>query len=271
MPIAPQHLVGGAEYAAEQLELLVEQLVNPHVGGIGFVEKIDDHDIEVLPVSMAPPDALFDALRIPRHIVIDDQRTELQIYSFGGSFGGYHNGRFVAEIIHDSRPLVGRSRAGDFRSTLVPLFPRLVNGGGVFVGVGAVEQHDLSFVAPFFEQIEEKILRAARFGKYQSFLRGSECFELGKSLIQPFKKPLRLGVAADFIGEVAEFFDVGDFLPDALDIVRRENFIVFGCSFFLFIIETLFGVALVSLVIGKQFCGFRFAGMSAQFGLQLVP
>ncbi len=41
-----QHLVAGAEHAAEEPELLVEQLMDALAGGVGLVEEVHHHDVE---------------------------------------------------------------------------------------------------------------------------------------------------------------------------------------------------------------------------------
>ncbi len=68
-----QHLVGGAEHAAEQVELLLQQLQNAAVGLVALIEEVDDHHVVLLAVAMAAADALFDALRVPGQVVVDDQ------------------------------------------------------------------------------------------------------------------------------------------------------------------------------------------------------
>jgi hypothetical protein len=58
-----EHFVAGAEHAVEKAELLVQELVHAHVGGVPLVKEVDHHDIEFLTVTVAAPDALLDALR----------------------------------------------------------------------------------------------------------------------------------------------------------------------------------------------------------------
>ena len=72
-----KHLVGRAEHAAEQIELLGQQLVNTAVGLVAFVEEVDDDDIVLLAVTMAAADALLDPLRVPRQIVVDARASRI--------------------------------------------------------------------------------------------------------------------------------------------------------------------------------------------------
>src|SRR5262249_30284694 len=78
-----EHLVAGAEHTVEQAELLVEQLVDPDVGGVRLVEEIDDDNIELLAIAVAAADALFDALGFPGKVVIHDEIAELEIDPLG--------------------------------------------------------------------------------------------------------------------------------------------------------------------------------------------
>src|SRR5579884_335329 len=48
-----QHLVACAEHAVEQAELLIQKLVNTHIGGVATVEEIDDDHVEFLAVAVA--------------------------------------------------------------------------------------------------------------------------------------------------------------------------------------------------------------------------
>ena len=50
---------------------------------------------------------LLHSLRIPRQVVVHNERTKLQVDSFGSCLGGYHNLRLLTEIIHDGLTLVG--------------------------------------------------------------------------------------------------------------------------------------------------------------------
>ena len=61
------------------------------VGGVLAVEKVDHHHIMLLAIAMAAANALFDALRVPGQIVVDDQRAELKVDALGAGFGGNHD------------------------------------------------------------------------------------------------------------------------------------------------------------------------------------
>ena len=94
-----EHLVGGAEDAVEEAELLAQQLEYAPIGLVALVQEVDDDDVVLLPVAVAAADALLDALRVPGQVVVDDQRAELEVDAFGRRFGGEHDGRLVAEVL----------------------------------------------------------------------------------------------------------------------------------------------------------------------------
>ena len=152
--MAAQHLVACAEHAAEQLELLGEQLVDALVGSVLLVEEVDDDDVVLLAVAVTAADALLDPLRVPGQVVVDDQRAELQIDAFGGGLGGDHDYRFVAEILDQRSAHVGGLGAGDAIGALVLLQPVLIDRLRLRVVVGAVEQHDFAFVAGYRPRME---------------------------------------------------------------------------------------------------------------------
>ncbi len=72
-----KHLIRGAKQAAEQTEFLVEQFINTYIGGILLVEEVDNHHVIFLPIPMAATDALLNALRVPRQVVVHYQAAEL--------------------------------------------------------------------------------------------------------------------------------------------------------------------------------------------------
>ena len=125
---AAQHFVTGAKHAVEQLKLLIQQFIDTHISRIAFIQKINHHDIELLPVAVAAPYSLFNALGIPRHVVIDDKGAELEVDAFGSRFGGNHDGSLVSEVIYNSCPPVRRGRTCDFGCTLVLVHPCTING-----------------------------------------------------------------------------------------------------------------------------------------------
>ena len=108
-----EHLVAGAEHALEELELLGEQLEDALVGLVLPVEEVDDDDVVLLAVAVAAADALLDALRVPRQVVVDDQRAELEVDALRAGLGGDHDAALLAEVVDERGAHVGGLGAGD--------------------------------------------------------------------------------------------------------------------------------------------------------------
>ena len=92
-------LVAGSEDAIEELELFREKLVDANIGGVRLVEEVDDNHVVLLAVAVASSDALLDPLRVPGHIVVDDQIAELEIDALGCGFGCNHDAGLIAEVL----------------------------------------------------------------------------------------------------------------------------------------------------------------------------
>ena len=116
---------------------------------------------------MAAANALFDSLRVPRQVVIDDQRAELQVDTFGSRFGGDHDFRtgtvVLAEVVDQRGSSIYLRRAGDSIRAFVLFEPALVDGGRVLVGVRAAEQHQFARVAVGREEAVQILLSALGF------------------------------------------------------------------------------------------------------------
>ena len=128
-----------AKDAIEEVELFRQQFQDPAVGGIALVQEINDDHVMLLAVAVATAYALLDALRVPGQIVVDDQRTELQVHPFGGGFGSQEDGGGIAEVLHQGGAEVDRPRTGDTARALVFADPGVIDGGGLGSGVAAIE------------------------------------------------------------------------------------------------------------------------------------
>ena len=83
------------------MELLVGGAgTHAYVSFIPLVEEIDDNYIMFLAVAMTAPNALLDALRVPRQVVVDHERAELEIDTFRGRLGGDEDLRMVPEVLN---------------------------------------------------------------------------------------------------------------------------------------------------------------------------
>src|SRR5262249_1183278 len=98
---AAEDFVACTKHAVEEFEFLIEQAVNVLVGGVSSVQEVDHDHIALLAVTVAAPDALLDALRVPWKIVVYNEGAELEVNPLGSGFGGNHQDGLFAEIVHE--------------------------------------------------------------------------------------------------------------------------------------------------------------------------
>ena len=147
-----QYFVACPEDPVKELEFLGKQLVDALVGGIALVEEIDHHDIVLLSVPMTASNALFDALRVPGQVVVDDKGAELKVDPFGSRFRGDHHSRFIPEAVHQGGSHIGRFRSTDAVGSLMPGQPFLIYVPRFPVCVRSVEEDDLSGKLRVFQE-----------------------------------------------------------------------------------------------------------------------
>ena len=87
----------------------------------------------LLPVAMAASDALLHALRVPRQVVVDDKRAELQVDAFRASLRADHDLGFGTKVINNRRATVDSWTARRTIGALVCGQPALVDplGAGI--------------------------------------------------------------------------------------------------------------------------------------------
>src|SRR6218665_655998 len=217
-----QHFVAGAEDAFEQVKLFRQQLVDARVGFVAAVDEVDDDDIVLLPVAVAAPDALFDALRVPGQVVVDDQRAKLQVDAFGAGLGGDHHRAALLEVLDQGGAGVGGG--GVCAAAPVALAPIPVDGLRPGIAVGAVEEHDACAIAGVGHQGQQILLRAPGFGEDDGFLRGAKPLQFGEGALQRGQQCAAFGVVADAAGQRLEAPQFGDFIGDGVALVAC------GCS-----------------------------------------
>ena len=81
---------------------MFEQFIDPLICRIAFVQKVDYDHIVFLTVTVTASDTLFNTLRIPRQIIVDYQRAELQVDTFSTCFCGNQDFRFFLETVNQS-------------------------------------------------------------------------------------------------------------------------------------------------------------------------
>ena len=123
-----EDFVAGTEYTIEQPELFVQELIDSLIGSVVLIQEVNDDHVALLSITMAPSNALLDSLWVPRKVVVHDQVAELEIDSFRRRFRCDHDGRFVAEIVHQCCTHVGGRRPGDAVGPLMPFEPLSIDG-----------------------------------------------------------------------------------------------------------------------------------------------
>lgn len=230
-----QDFVAGTEDAAEELEFLVEQFVNAGVGFVAAVNEVDDDDIVFLSVAVAAAYALLDALRIPRQVVVDDERAELQVDAFGTRFGGNHDGAVLFEVFDEGGAGVGSFGTGDFVAAFVVFEPVFVDFLCLGVAVAAVEEDDavavFACVGGVRQGFLQVVLGAAGFGEDDGFARRAQFVEFCEGLFQRFQQGAAFFVFADVFGEFAVAPEFVGFAGDGLVFGRGEaDAVVIGVS-----------------------------------------
>ena len=69
-----KHFVGRTKDPAEEAELFGQQFEHPTICLVPLIEEVDDDNVVFLTITMAPANTLLDALRIPRQVVVNDER-----------------------------------------------------------------------------------------------------------------------------------------------------------------------------------------------------
>ena len=133
--IAPSTSSLAPNTPSKSCELLGEQLEDALIGLVLLVQEVDHDDIVLLAVAVAAADALLDALRIPRQVVVHDERAELKVDALGAGLGRDHDAAFLAEVVHERRTHVGGAGAGDPVGAFVPFEPVGVDLPSTLVGV----------------------------------------------------------------------------------------------------------------------------------------
>ena len=80
-------------------ELLTQQLEYPQVRPVAPIEEIEDNHVVLLTVAVATSNALFNALGVPRKVVIDHERAELEVHTFGSGFSGNQYRSLVTKML----------------------------------------------------------------------------------------------------------------------------------------------------------------------------
>src|SRR6185437_485659 len=119
---------------------------------------------------MAPTDSLFDSLRIPWQVVVNNQITKLEIDSLCGGFRGNQNRSVVTKMFHKRGAHVSRRGTCNAVCPRVLGEPLFVDGLRSRVIVRSIEDHHLPRKFSIRKQSEEIILSSAGLGENNRFL-----------------------------------------------------------------------------------------------------
>src|SRR3954451_19749197 len=101
----------------------------------------------LLAIAMAPPNSLLDSLGVPRQVVVDDQRAELEIDPLRGGLGSDENLSLVPEVLYQTQALVGQPGATEPTQRRIHALPFLVDAVYVRARIRTIEQNDSPSVA----------------------------------------------------------------------------------------------------------------------------
>src|SRR5262249_7947963 len=87
----PEDLIRRTEDTLKEPEFLVEEFINTSVRSILAIDKVQDHYIVFLPITVTAADPLLNPLRVPGEVIIHCQVAELEVEPFGPSLGGDEN------------------------------------------------------------------------------------------------------------------------------------------------------------------------------------
>jgi hypothetical protein len=192
-----KYLVASSENAFEQSELLRQQFVDAAISFVLPIQKIHHHDVVFLAVSMRSANSLLDPLRIPRQIVIYDERAKLKVDSFGSRFGGDHDAAVFAKIINECRPHVRAFGAGYTIGASVSLDPVPINLLGSLVSVRPIEKNDAFAEWAVAKDSQQIVLSSSALRKNNRFLFGPDFGGLLEGNVERFDQRFAFCVVID--------------------------------------------------------------------------
>lgn len=217
-----EDLVASSEDTAEETQLLGEELEHTLVRGVAAVEEIHDDHVVLLSVAMAATDPLLDALRVPRQVVVHDERAELKVDAFRSGLGRDEDRGLLAEVFDDGRLDCDRSRlAWCVGWTLGG--PVLVDLPRERVRVRAIEECDLALEATTRQQLEQVGLGTSGFREDDCLARRPEFLRSGERGVECRKEGLALRVDSDRAGCNRQAPKLGDLGPQLFCRGRRVH------------------------------------------------
>ena len=138
------------ERVADLLQLVQQPLQHPSLDCVGGHEA-EDQAVQPLPVAVDAAHALFEAIRVPRDVVVEQDGAALQVDALSGRFGGHqHLDRALAELLLGVEPGA-----------------RIVPRAGLHPAVDAADPE-----APCLQPLHQVVERVLEFGEDQQPLVG---------------------------------------------------------------------------------------------------
>ena len=219
-----EHLVAGAEHTREQLELVRQQLQDALFRDVSLVTEVHDDDVVLLPEAVHAADALLDALRVPRQVIVDEHRAELQVDTFRRRFSRDHDRALLAEVVHERLAAIDSRDARDQVAVLVCRQPRLVDRRLLRRRVRSVEKYDAFAATSVGQRAGDVLLRLGRVGEDDRLLCGAQLTQPLEAHIEGLAQLDRLLIDGDRTSQcrvLAEFIHFGAHALECLGIELR--------------------------------------------------
>ena len=136
----------------------------------------------------------------------------MQVDTFGCSFRSNHDLCRIAEVVYNGLPAVSSQRSCDARGACICLFPCLIDLFRIGVGIGTIEQHNLSGIAIGFEQFLEIGLGTVTFSKNERLLGLTMLALVLKGDIKCLEQTFAFGVRCNTQCKRVDGFQVVDFV-----------------------------------------------------------
>ena len=188
---------------------------------------------------MAPADALLNALRVPREVVVDYEIAKLEVHPFSGRFGRDHDLGSVAEFIDECGPHIRRGRTGDDSKGGILGLPLLIDRLGTWIAVRSIEEEDFPRIAFHAQYLGKVFLRPPGLGEDKCFLGRSDFGGFLKTLCKCRFQRFALGVELDRFRETLIRLQFFEFLGNGKPGCRHFGGIDWIVVFLGFLVENL--------------------------------
>ena len=236
-----QHDVRGVEDLAEEIELLAQDLEREAVRFVVLRDEVDHRDVALLAVPVAAADALLDALRVPRQVVVDDRLAELEVQPLRARFRADEHLRPRAKLVNQREPHGDLARRPGPRREIAPFLldparVRLLRA--VVIVVPPKERDVLVAEADVEEQPPQVLLRGDGLGEHDRLAAAAAvATEIEDDSYRVLKRP-RFRIVRKGLRARDEVLDTRQLAGDRLAI-DRDGRVLGGFLDFVFILEVV--------------------------------